>query len=675
MNKWVLPSLNGGAEIREKYGDFIGEVLLSKGFASNAEIDSFYGCKELSDPFLLTDMDRAVEVISDCAQNGEKIVVYGDYDCDGVTSAVMLYSYLESLGAEVEMYIPERSDGFGMNIPALKRLAENGAGLIVTVDNGISANKEAEFLKENGVRLVITDHHRQNGELPECEACVNPNRDDDLSPFKELCGAGVVLKLLIALEENEDYILESYADLAAVGTIGDVMPLCGENRFIVKKGLEKLALSPNIGLAALCEKAGVKTAGLSAEDAAFRLCPRINCAGRISSADLAARLLLSESVEQAQTLAEELNALNAERKRINDDICAQTERQISENPILASERVVVLSGNGWHVGIIGLACSRIVEKYGKPTVVISVENGIARGSCRSVEGFSVHKMLMSCADILDNFGGHLMAGGFSLKAERVEELRKRIFAYARENYPVMPDPVLPLSREARLNELTLEKVRLMERLKPFGEGNKKPLLLIRNVTVSSKSAMAGGRYISFTARQGNISMRAYSFGFSHGEFFPDNGAVVDLAAYAEINTFNDNTSVELRFEDFRPSGFNQERFFAAKRAYDELKTGEGCDERLLPRIVPQSRGDLMKIYDLFRSSGARLTAERIAQLDGSINYCMLKITADAFVEAGMLIQDGAFLKPVPIKEKRDLFKEGLLSKIAVKDGKVIVVGD
>ncbi|MCH5204300.1 MAG: single-stranded-DNA-specific exonuclease RecJ [Oscillospiraceae bacterium] len=675
MKKWTLPSIGEGREIREKYGDFLGGILLADGFMSNGEIDSFFGCNELSDPFLMTDMKKAVEVISASVENGEKIVVYGDYDCDGVTSAVMLYGYLEMVGAEVEFYIPERSDGFGMNIPALERLTENGAQLIITVDNGISANKEAQFLKEKGVKLVITDHHRQNGELPICEACVNPNREDDVSPFKDLCGAGVTLKLLIALEGDSEFILESYADLAAVGTIGDVMPLCGENRYIVRRGLEQIKNEQNIGLMALCRMAGIKSSKITTEDIAFKICPRINCAGRISSAAKAAYLLLSDTPESAEVIAEELNTLNSERKALNDEIYAQIEEQLSEDPRLLSERVIVLVGNNWNVGIIGLVCSKITEKYGKPTVVISVENKTARGSCRSVGNFSIHKMLMSCAEVLTNFGGHPMAGGFSLDADNVEALRSRILSFAREHYPIMPDPELLLNRETKLEELSVEKAQLIERLGPFGEGNRRPLLLFRDCTVSSKAQMSGGKYISFTAKQGNASVRAFSFDFSYADFYIGNGARVDIAAYAEINEYGGNTSVELRFVDFRPSGFEQDRFFAAKRAYDAIRTNEGCDGRLFPRVVPQSREDLMKIYDLLKNFGERMTLEQLAVYDSSVNYCMLRITADAFVEAGMLKKCGNYLKTVSVSGKRDMFKEGLLSKIAVRDGRVAVIGD
>lgn len=672
MKKWTLPQVGKGGEIHEKYGDFLGDILLADGFLSNGEVDSFFGCNELSDPFLMTDMKKAVETITGAVDNGEKIVVYGDYDCDGVTSAVMLYGYLEMTGAEVEFYIPERSDGFGMNIPALEGLVGNGAQLIITVDNGVSANKEAEFLREKGVKLVITDHHRQNGELPVCEACVNPNREDDSSPFKELCGAGVTLKLLIALEGDADFILENYADLAAVGTIGDVMPLCGENRLIVRKGLESIVNEQNIGLCALMKKAGVRSAKITAEDLAFKICPRINCAGRVASAEKAARLLLSDSPERAEDIAGELNELNSKRKALSDEIYAEIEEQISENPGLVNERVIVLAGNGWHVGIIGLVCSKIMESYGKPTVVISVENGTARGSCRSVGSFSVHKMLTSCADIFTNYGGHPMAGGFSLPADDVEALREKIRDFAREYYPIMPDPELALCRETGIDEITPERAGLIERLGPFGEGNRRPLLLFAGCTVAQKSPMSGGKYVSFTAKQGRASLRAFSFDFSYDDFFVENGAVVDIAAYAEINEYNGNVSVELRFVDFRPTGFVQDRFFAAKRAYEAILRNEGCDGRLFPRVVPQSREDLMKIYDMLRKYGERMTLEQLAVYDNSVNYCMIRITADAFVEAGMFQRTGNYLKTVRINGKRDLFKEGLLSRLQVKDGKVLI---
>lgn len=673
LKKWTLPEIRKGGEIHGKYGEFLGDILLAGGFTSDSEVNGFYGCSELSDPFLMTDMQRAAEVIDSSAENGEKIVVYGDYDCDGVTAAAMLYSYLEEIGAEVEYYIPERSDGFGMNIPALEKLVENGAQLIVTVDNGISANKEAEFLKEKGVKLVITDHHSQTGEIPICEACVNPNRNDDTSPFKELCGAGVVLKLLIALCQNEDFILDNYADLAAVGTVGDVMPLYGENRLIVQKGLKSIKEGQNFGLRALIEKAGTSLSNITAEDLAFKICPRINCAGRITSAKIAARLLLSDGPERASTLAEELNGLNSKRKALSDEIYADIEKQIEQDPSIVYERVIVLAGEGWSVGMLGLVCSKVVEKYGKPTVVISIENGLARGSCRSVGNFSIHKMLMSCADVFDNYGGHPMAGGFSLSADKVEVLKSKILEFARENYPIMPDAELVFSRETRIDELNVKTVELIENLAPFGEGNRKPLLLFKNCTVSSRAPMKNGKFVSFTARQGNASVRAYSFEISYDDFFVENNMSADIAAYAQINDYNGRKSVELHFIDFRPSGFDQSRFFAAKRAYEAIRRGEGCDERLYPRVVPQSREDLMKIYDMLVKFGGKYSLKQLAAFNKSVNYCMMMIAADAFVEAGMFEKDGERLKKINVSGKRDLFKEGLLSRIQLKDGKVLAV--
>ena len=331
MKKWLCSPAPAGVnnEITAQFGELLGGVMLSRGITTLDRAREFFGCSSLSDPLLLKDMESAVDVIRQALDEGKKITVYGDYDCDGVTSTAMLYGYLDAMGAEVEYYIPDRSEGYGMNIPALEKILDQGTELIITVDNGVSAVEEAEYIRQRGAQLVITDHHQPPQELPVCEACVNPHRQDDNSPFKELCGAGVVLKLLCALEEDEEFVMEQYAELAAVGTIGDVMPLVGENRYIVRRGIEDIRASQNIGIDRLLRTAGVSPESVDATTVAFSICPRINAAGRIAAADKAVQLLMADSPEQAGLLSEELNLMNenrrAEEARIMEDVSRQLE--------------------------------------------------------------------------------------------------------------------------------------------------------------------------------------------------------------------------------------------------------------------------------------------------------------------------------------------------------------
>lgn len=665
MKRWEINNAPAAGEIIQEFGEFFGGILIRRGINSLDAAQGFFGCRNLSEPLLMKDVERAVELIREALEDGRRITVYGDYDCDGVTATAIMYSYLDAMGADVEYYIPDRAEGYGMNAAALEKIADGGTKLVITVDNGISAVEEAKFLKKKGVELIITDHHQPGEELPECAACVDPNRADDSSPFKDLCGAGVALKLLIALEEDEELVLDTYAHLAAVGTIGDVMPLKGENRYIVQRGLRNIKNEQNAGLTALIRAAGRSTKDITSTDVAFTVCPRINAAGRIETAEKALRLLLCEDdPNTAATLAEELCALNAKRKTEEDKILADIREMIERDPALVKQRVIVLNGEGWHHGVVGIACSVVMEKYDKPVVMITTEGNEARGSMRSIEGFSAHRMLSECSAYLTKFGGHPGAGGFSLRADKVGDFTERIHAFSREYYPKMPDAAISVDMELSIQDLTLDNVKKLSLLEPCGEGNHAPLFLLRDCTVRSKKALKDGKYTSFEIAQGNAAVRVLTFKLPFAKFFPNAGEKIDIIASAETNEYNGNESVQLKLEDYRPAGFREDRFLSASRVYEEICRGEGCDKRLLPRVVPQSREELMKIYDLIRSKNGAMTAEELAIFNSSVNLCMLKVTLDAFEQAKMIEYRNGAPVPVPVKQKVDLFKEGLLAELS-----------
>lgn len=665
MRKWIVPAAEfADEEICAEYGGFLGKILSARGIHTKKAAEKLFGDGEFMEEPLPADIEKAVEVITESLENGDKITVFGDYDCDGVTSTVMMYSYLDSLGAEVDYYIPDRSEGFGMNIPALQKIISGGTQLIITVDNGVNALEEAEFIKSHGVKLVIADHHQPGETLPVCDACVNPNRADDYSQFKDLCGAGVVLKLLCALEEDKDYILENYADLAMVGTIGDVMPLRGENRLIVKKGLEALKHAGNEGLKKLVYSAGLSPKNLTASDISFKICPAINSAGRVEKADKAVRLLLAKGEGETARLCENIVQLNAKRREIEQKITDDIQKQIANDPSILTKRVIFLAGEGWKAGVIGIVCSKIVEKYGKPTIVVAIENGEGRGSCRSVGNFSIYGLLNHCSAYLKKFGGHPLAGGFSVKADEIGEFKQKIEEYAAAHYPKMPEAELYADLRVTGKMLTVGNIESLNRLEPLGEGFAKPVFLLENCEIKEKRPLKDGKYISLDVKNGNSAFRAVSFKISYSDFAAETGDKIDIIAHAEINEYNDNKSVQLKLLDYRPTGFREDRFFAAKRVSDAILRGEDFDKRLLPRIVPQSREDLMKIYDLLRKNNGRLTLEQLAVFNGSVNYCMLKIAVTAFCEANLAQFDGERARLVPAKEKRDLFKEGILARLA-----------
>lgn len=667
MKKWLCSPAPAGInnEITAQFGELLGGVMLSRGITTLDRAREFFGCSSLSDPLLLKDMESAVDVIRQALDEGKKITVYGDYDCDGVTSTAMMYGYLDAMGAEVEYYIPDRSEGYGMNIPALEKILDQGTELIITVDNGVSAVEEAEYIRQRGAQLVITDHHQPPQELPVCEACVNPHRQDDNSPFKELCGAGVVLKLLCALEEDEEFVMEQYAELAAVGTIGDVMPLVGENRYIVRRGIEDIRASQNIGIDRLLRTAGVSPESVDATTVAFSICPRINAAGRIAAADKAVQLLMADSPEQAGLLSEELNLMNENRRAEEARIMEDVSRQLESDPSILRERVLVVSGEGWHHGVIGIVAARLLEKYGKPVLMISVENGEARGSARGVDGFSIYKLLDRCSRVLTKFGGHPKAGGFSLPADRIGDFRQMVYAFCRECYPKMPEYTVSADMEITGDRLTEEALNSLSQLEPCGEGNQRPVFLLRNCTVESKRALKDGRYTSFELRSGGVKLKALCFGIPFAKFHPEQGSMVDIIAAAELNEFRGVKSVTLKVQEIRPSGFREDRFFAAQRTYEEISRGEGCDSRLAPRVIPD-RNALMAVYDLLRKYGGAMSAEELCIYGGSdLNYCMLRIALDTFASAGMAEQsaDADTVRLIPVTHKTDLMASGFLADL------------
>lgn len=395
------------------------QILDGRGISDPQQAVQYIGCDSaarLHDPFLMKDMDKAVERLSEAVEQGEQIAVYGDYDCDGITATAMLYSYLEDLGARVIYYIPDRDvEGYGLNRAALDFLKEQQVELIVTVDNGISALDEAVYAKELGIDLIITDHHQPRPQLPQACAVIDPHRQDCEYPFKALCGAGVAFKLICAMEGDlgGEEMIWHFGELAAIATMADVVELTGENRLIVQRGLECIAQGEQVGVHALIEAAGMSGRKLDSIDLAFGLAPRINAAGRLGQTDLAMELLLCDRQSQAMELAQQLNELNEQRKALVDHIYEEINAKIARHPEILQERVILLYGEGWHHGVIGIAAARLVEEYSKPCVLFSIEEDQARGSARSVEGYSIIAAISRCSSLLTRYVLPLRADVFS----------------------------------------------------------------------------------------------------------------------------------------------------------------------------------------------------------------------------------------------------------------------
>ena len=614
---------------------FAARLLLNRGITSREAAELFFGEGEITPPSDITDMEKAAEIISEAIQSGDKITVYGDYDCDGITAAVILYGYLEAIGAEADWYIPDRDEGYGLNNAAVDKLAESGTKLIVTVDNGISAVKEAEYIKSKGMTLVITDHHQVPEVLPDAAAIVDPHRKDDYSSCKELAGCGVALKLVMALEDDIDSVVEQWGDLCAVGTVGDLVPLTGENRTLVKRGLENLQLTENRGLHALLRKSGIdEDREISSVDLAFLICPRINAAGRFGHPKEAAELFLSENEMMIPVMAERLSMLNTQRKQAEDKILEEIARAAESDPLLLKRRVITIHGKGWSHGVIGIVASRMLNRYGKPVVIITEENGMARGSARSVEGFSLYRMLTELRDHLTKFGGHTKAAGFSLDTDRIEGFMQAIDSYAAKHFPEMPADVCTAEMKLTAADLTEENVESLTYFEPFGEANPAPMFVMEGCTVKTLRPLKEGKYLAFTVDFQGKEFRVLNFRSTYNAFGYRAGDKVDLLVTAEINEYNDRRSISLKLTDIRFSGFDQNKFFAAQSAYERLCLGEEIPASLAKRVLPDREAQ-KAVYDAVKATSSIAAAADIAYSKG-INYCMFRVTLDVFESAGLI---------------------------------------
>ena len=514
----------------------------------------------LQDPWKLTDLAPAVDRLLGAVARKERIVVHGDYDVDGVTSTVILRRALELLGGDVTHFIPERlRDGYGLQPATIERLHADGARVIVSVDCGIRAPEAARRARELGVDLIITDHHEPDTELPQALAVVNPKRHDCGYPDKHLAGVGVALKLVQGLcqKAGRDGWLQAFVKIAAIGTLADVVPLVGENRVIAKLGLEQLTRGPHkVGLRALLDVSGLAGKTIDAYHIAFMVAPRVNAAGRMASADLATRLLLASDealAEEAQALAQQLDAENTKRRSEEQEIVAAAKKAVENDPDVGAHTVLVVAGEGWHRGVIGIVASKLVDAYYRPAIVLSIEHGVAHGSCRSIPGFDVLGGLEACAGLLDRFGGHKQAAGLQLDAAKIPAFRRAINDYAAG--ALSPDDLRPnLSFDGPLDfdVLTPRVVSDLMAMAPFGLANPKPVFSASGIDVVDGPRRLKERHLKMSLRQKGRTFRAIAWNAVEKEPVLAGGAGALEVAYAlEQNEFNGNTYTELRLSDVR----------------------------------------------------------------------------------------------------------------------------
>lgn len=645
LRKWEVRPLDKerAAAFAQTYGVpfFLAMLMNIRGLDDAAHLREFLGEGEpLSDPFLLKDMDKAAARITRAVDNMEKIAVYGDYDADGVTSTAMLYSYLETRGADVIFYIPQREgEGYGMNMGAVEYLKEQGVSLIVTVDNGISSVQEVARANELGIDVVVTDHHRPQEILPDAVAVVDAYRPDDTSPYKHFSGVGVAFKLLMALEDGagdvED-LLEAYSDLAAIGTIGDIVPLTGENRTLIRAGLERLSQSDRPGVQALLENAGIAGKVLTSTNVAFTLVPRINATGRMGAPERAVRLLISGYEEEAEVLSEEICADNEERRRVEAEIAEAAFADIEAKGYM-KDRVVVVDGENWHHGVIGIVASRVTERCGKPCMIISRGETEAKGSGRSIEGFSLFEAICACGDLLIKFGGHPMAAGITLKPENIEAFRKRINRYAAEHFPQMPTQTVTLDCKLNPAALSVSMAQSLTQLEPFGNGNPQPVFGLFNMELSNVTPVGGGGHLRLTLEKNGAVITAMRFNTKPEELPYHIGDKIDLAVQLEAREFRGQPSLTVIVRDMKFAAFNTEKNIASLASFEKWQRGEVLSAEDKNRLYPD-RACLAAIYRALRTVNGKETDQVrfVSQFGKDMTLGLFKTALLVFEERGLV---------------------------------------
>lgn len=590
MIKWLIKKQDEAAvaEIRKQFGfcDAVARVLYNRGLTDRKSIESFFDIDiaNLHDPLLLADMEKATSRIKRAVENGEKITVYGDYDVDGITSVVLMYRCLTSLGANVDYYIPDRTEeGYGLNSSALRSIYDSGTSLIVTVDTGTTAVEEIAEAENYGLDVIVTDHHECKPTLPVCVAVVNPKRPDSVYPYKELAGVGVVFKLVCALIGDSTKAFSLYGDLVSIGTIADIMPLVDENRVLVSLGLDLLRKRPSCGIKALLEASGgYKHGQITASTIAFQVAPRINAAGRIGDPKRSVELLLCEDPEQAASLAEGLCDENRTRRQMEADIIADVEKMLeNRNP---SDRIIVVGSENWHHGVIGIVASKIVEKYHLPCILVCFDGDRAKGSARSIKDVSMFELLTQSSRHLEKFGGHEMAAGLTLARKDFDGFVSDITAIANEKITDdMMIPVVESECEIPFSEISLDTVHELQRLEPFGTGNPTPNFAFGNVVISDIIAVGAGMHLKLTFSYSGQDFSAMLFGTTLQDFDFATGDTVDIVFSMSENFFNNRYSLNMSLKRMRLCEETEKKEADEEKLYNRFISGEKEDGIVLTR--------------------------------------------------------------------------------------------
>lgn len=632
--------------------------------------------KDFSDPFLMKDMDKAVERITTAVENGEKICVYGDYDADGVTSTSLLYSYLrDSLGADVMFYIPTRTgEGYGMNKGAVDKIHSLGVTLIITVDNGISAREEIDYANSLGIDTVITDHHMPSGAIPKAVAVVNAHQQDDKSPFKDFSGVGVAFKLVMAIEgeyADVDSLLENFSDIATLGTIGDIVPLVGENRTLVKNGLRHIQNSDRIGINAMKQESGIAEKEINSSNVAFTLVPRINAGGRLGSSEKSVNLLLTEDEDEAVTIADKLGMDNRERQSIEKEILASIDEEVRRTPNIVNDKILVFAGKGWHQGVVGIAASRIKDIYDKPTIIIGIDDdGVARGSGRSVEGFSLCDAVFACSEHLTHYGGHPMAVGISLEKEKINDFRKAINAYCKDIK--MPYNILHIDCKLNPNQLDLSILDCLSYIEPCGASNPSPIFGLYNMTVIATKEIGNGKHMRITLSRGQGQVPVYAVYFNHNfqSCSYRNGDIVDVAVSLDRNIYNSQENLSVIIKDIKYSQSNNEELIDSERIFDKFAKRYKLTKNEVMSILP-TRNDFAYVYRFLKQNKGFIYGEYalVNALNYKISMGKLIVILYSMKELGLINwQQGLYQSSIEMKESGKVNLEDSVFIKKLKEG-------
>ncbi|MFQ5707806.1 MAG: single-stranded-DNA-specific exonuclease RecJ [bacterium] len=562
--QWRLDDTHSLEQIKNLSSDLnspeiLARILLNRGIEDVESARRYFvpRLEHLHDPFLMAGMQRAIERIQAALSNKERILIYGDYDVDGITGTSMLMLFFRDLGHAVSFYIPDRmTEGYGLSEKGVRQARENRIDLIIAVDCGVTALGEVALAQQLGMDVIVCDHHQPGPELPQALALLNPKRADCSYPFKQLAGVGVAFKLIQGLQQtlhlDQDKVWK-YLDLVAIGSSADIVPLVGENRTLVKFGLKALASTENLGIKALIAVSGLGTQKIGTGQVVFTLAPRINAVGRLGDAGRAVRLLTSESAQQANNIAAILDSENRNRRNIDEETFLQAQEIIESNENSVLKNTLVLNKQGWHPGVIGIVASRIVEKYYRPTIMITTENGMGKGSARSIPGFDIYQALKSCQDLMVEFGGHKYAAGLTIKAQNISLFRERFDQVASSvlNQELLT-PKLRIDGELRFSDINWDFLKLLNKMAPFGPQNMRPVFCTRDLQIVGSPAIVGNNHLKFKIRHSGVVMDA--IGYKLGDLLyriSPGEPNVEMAYVVDENEWQGRKTIQLRVKDLR----------------------------------------------------------------------------------------------------------------------------